>query len=194
MDAWVASVLSVLDARNIRQAHFAGHSLGTQVVQQLGARAPDRVKSMSLLGLSLPPVEARRQATRDRAAKVRVEGMDAVTETIIQAALSRSTIANKPEVVALVRELLTRQDPEGYALCCEVLASSTTPELGHLEAPVLLLAGRDDPVSTTELSQKFADGLKSARVETISECGHWLTIEQPQAVTSAMRKFLSNVN
>ena len=42
-------------------------------------------------------------------------------------ALSEATRRDKPEVAAFVRELVMRQDPEGYARNCEALAGASDP-------------------------------------------------------------------
>jgi hypothetical protein len=46
---------------------------------------------------------------------------------VVANALSETTRRDKPEVAAFVRELVMRQDPEGYARNCEALAAATDP-------------------------------------------------------------------
>ena len=53
--------------------------------------------------------------------------MAAVAPTIVANATSEATRRDRPEVAAFVRELLMRQDPEGYARSCEALAAATDP-------------------------------------------------------------------
>ena len=70
-----------------------------------------------------------------------------IVETVVKGGVSPHTLETKPEVVAFVRELLTRQPAEGYARSCEAMAASVAADVGAIRAPVLLLAGRDDAVS-----------------------------------------------
>ncbi len=74
------------------RVHLAGHSLGTIICQHYAAAHPDRVASLSLIGGF--PAAARtgaRNALRDRAAKVRAEGMAAIADAIVAAGTSDDT-------------------------------------------------------------------------------------------------------
>jgi len=71
--------------------------------------------ALVLLGAVREPAEAGRQAQRDRAAVLREKGTAAVAPGVVANALSDATRQDRPEVAAFVRELVMRQDPEGYA-------------------------------------------------------------------------------
>jgi pimeloyl-ACP methyl ester carboxylesterase len=86
--------------------------------------------------------------------------------------------------------MLFRQDPEGYAACCEALANAVTPDYAGVKAPVLLIAGTQDKVSPPELSESLSKEISSAEVEVIPEIGHWHAVEAAAQVTSALRAFL----
>jgi pimeloyl-ACP methyl ester carboxylesterase len=151
---------------------------------------PEHVEKLVFIGVNRAPPEARRQAVRDRVAKVRAEGLDAIVDTVVKGGVSPHTLANKPEVVAFVRELLLRQPPEGYARSCEAMAASTAADVGAIKAPVLLIAGRDDGVSPVANSEGMAADLANAQLRILEQCGHWHPIEQPAAVAQALREFL----
>ena len=53
---FVADILALMKARDIKSAHFVGHSMGTVVCQHIAAKNPTKVKSLVLLGpLAAPP-------------------------------------------------------------------------------------------------------------------------------------------
>jgi pimeloyl-ACP methyl ester carboxylesterase len=192
MDGWIDDLIAVLDAGNIEKARMVGHSMGTLVLQHLAVKHPDRVESLALLGVSQWPFnEARRQASRDRAAKVRSAGMSAIADAVLKNALSPHTIQNKLEVVAFVRELLMRQDPEGYAGACEASAASADLDMSKIACPVLLITGKDDAVSNLANSETVAQKMGDAKIQLLEQCGHWMTIEQPVAVNKALAGFLA---
>jgi 3-oxoadipate enol-lactonase len=190
IDGWVRDLEALLDLRGIRRAHFVGHSLGTLILQHFAVAFPARVEKLVLIGVNRAPPEARRQAIRERVAKVRAEGIDAIVETVVKGGVSPHTLAEKPEVVAFVRELLTRQPPEGYARSCEAMAAAEAADAAAIAAPTLLVAGRDDAVSPVANSEGLAADLPEARVLVLEQCGHWHPIEQPAAVSRALRDFL----
>jgi pimeloyl-ACP methyl ester carboxylesterase len=189
IDGWVQDLKALLDHQGIGKARLVGHSLGTLILQHFAVAYPQHVEKLVFIGVNRAPPEARRQAVRERVAKVRAEGIDAIVEAIVKGGVSPHTLAERPEVVAFVRELLTRQPVEGYARCCEAMAAAAAADVGAIRAPVLLLAGRDDAISPVANSEGMAAELADAQVRVLEQCGHWHPIEQPAAVSQALREF-----
>jgi pimeloyl-ACP methyl ester carboxylesterase len=181
---------AVLDQAGVSTAAVVAHSMGTLVARVLAARHPERVSSLVLLGAVRAPAEAGRQAQRDRAALLRDQGTVAVAPGVVANALSATTRADKPEVAAFVRELVMRQDPEGYARNCEALAEATDPGPISPALPLLLITGDDDKVGPPEASRELADAHGGATVEILSGVGHWTALEAAGPVTDHLLKFL----
>jgi pimeloyl-ACP methyl ester carboxylesterase len=116
--------------------------------------------------------------------------MESIVDVVIKNALSESTVHDQPAVVACVRELLMRQDPEGYAQTCEASTAGKPIEPERFDCPVLLIAGRDDKVSPLALAEAFAARAKAAKLVLIEQCGHWHTLEKPREVSDALRRFI----
>ena len=190
IDGWVQDLKALLDMEQIAKARLVGHSLGTLILQHFAVAYPTRVEKLVFIGVNRAPPEARRQAIRERVAKVRADGIDAIVDTIVKGGVSPHTLVEKPEVVAFVRELLTRQPPEGYARSCEAMAAAVAADVRAITAPVLLIAGRDDAVSPVSNSEGIAADLPKAELRILEQCGHWHPIEQPAAVSKALREFL----
>ena len=190
IEGWVEDLKALLDLRGIVKARLVGHSLGTLILQHFAVAYPQHVEKLVFVGVNRAPPEARRVAIRERVAKVRAEGIEAVVEAIVKGGLSPHTVAEKPEVVAFVRELLTRQSDEGYARSCEAMAAAVAANAAAISSPVLLVAGRDDGISPPANSESLAADLADARVQVLEQCGHWHPIEQPAALNAALREFL----
>jgi pimeloyl-ACP methyl ester carboxylesterase len=178
-----------MSSAGIDSAHIAGHSMGTIVCQHLAARHPDKVKSLALVGPLAAPPDPARAAVRDRAAKARKEGMAGVADAVVQAGTSALTRSARPEAAAFVRELLMRQDPEGYALTCEALSAAQPADLANVHCPALLITGSEDVVAPPLAVRLLASRLTSSRVIIFNGCGHWTTIERPLEVTEALLNF-----
>ena len=131
-----------------------------------------------------------RQAQRDRAAVLREKGTVAVAPGVVANALSETTRRDKPEVAAFVRELVMRQDPEGYARNCEALAAATDPGPISTSLPLLLVTGSDDKVGPPAVSHELAESHGSATVQIIEGIGHWTALEAANDVTDHLLKFL----
>lgn len=184
----VEALVGVLDRSAVGPATFVGHSMGTLVLQHFAAAHPARVQRLILVGPTRAPVEPARKAMRDRAAKVRAEGMGPLSDQLMASAISQLTRDQSPVAVAFVRETLLRQTPEGYAQTCEALASAADAALDRIGCPTLLLAGEFD--GARPIAEALSREIVGARLEVIAGSGHWLSIEQPEAVTARMIAFL----
>nr|WP_239028178.1 alpha/beta hydrolase [Pseudonocardia acidicola] len=190
IDSYAEDLAALLDGLGLTGARVVGHSMGTLVVRALAAKRPDLVSSLVLLGAVREPAEAGRQAQRDRAAVLREKGTAAVAPGVVANALSETTRRERPEVAAFVRELVMRQDAEGYARSCEALAGAGDPGPIDQALPLLLITGDDDKVGPPEASQELADAHGNARVEILPGVGHWTALEAAGPVTDLLRSFL----
>ena len=181
---------ALLEGLGVATAGVVGHSMGTLVVRELAARHPEKVSALALLGAVREPAEAGRQAQRDRAALLRDKGTAAVAPAVVANALSETTLRERPEVAAFVRELVMRQDAEGYARNCEALAAATDPGPVAAGLPLLLVTGADDKVGPPEASQEIAEAHGGATVEILPGVGHWTALEAAGPVTDLLLKFL----
>lgn len=190
VESHAEDLAALLDELNIDSAAVVGHSVGTLVVRALAARHPQKVSKLALLGAVREPAEAGRQAQRDRAALLREQGTAAVAPAVVANALSETTRRDKPEVAAFVRELVMRQDPEGYARNCEALANATDPGPVDPKLPLLLVTGADDKVGPPDASSELAAAHGNATVEIVPGVGHWTALEATGPVTDQLLKFL----
>ena len=191
---YVESLVTVCGRMGITRAHFLAHSMGTIVVQHLAVAQPKLVRSVALFGPLAAPTDAARSGVRARAAKARAEGMQEITETLVQAALSNDTRQRLPLAVAFVRESLMRQSGEAYARSCEALADAQAADVSPCRLPVLLVTGDEDGVAPPQVVRALAErfhNATSARVVVLPRCGHWTPIERHEECARELRDFLS---
>src|SRR5262245_47143142 len=65
------------------------------------------------------------------------------------------------------------------------------PLLPTIHCPTLVLVGRQDVLTPPELSEEIAAAIPGAQLEFIEDSGHLSTLEQPDAVNRALRRWLS---
>lgn len=190
IQGFVDCLVHIAKTLGIERAHFAGHSLGTIVCFHLAVQQPKLVKSLALFGPLLAPADAGRQGIRDRAARVRTEGMATVADVILNAATSSDTRSQRPVVAAMVREILMRQDPEGYAQTAEALADAQPAEVSQVQCPTLLVTGDEDAIAPPSNVRMIADRIKGSRAVVLNRCGHWTTLERAEEVSGELKNFL----
>lgn len=183
----LAGALRIL---GVERAWVAGHSLGTIVACHLALQHPALVRGLALFGPMLAPPDAAREGLRGRAGMARAEGMAPIADAVVAGALSADSRASQPVVVALVREMLMRQDAEGYALTCEALAAADPAEVERLRLPVLLMTGDEDAVAPPSVARGMAARIGGAELRILPRCGHWTTFERAAEVNAALKEFL----
>jgi 3-oxoadipate enol-lactonase len=170
--------------------HLVAHSMGTVVAQHAAVLAPAKIRSLALLGPIHAPAAAAREALKARAVTARTKGMKVVADAIVQGALSAATWGDLPAVVACVRELLMRQDADGYASHCEALAAAEGADLAKIAQPVLLVTGDEDGTAAPSAVAQMARRLSHSSLRILGRCGHWASLERPAEVSEALLEFL----
>jgi 3-oxoadipate enol-lactonase len=191
IDDLVSAALDVMDRAEIdTPAHVVAHSMGTVITQHLALRAPERVRSLSLIGPVHAPGDAGRNALYARAEKARAEGLTEIADQIVAGGISAETKAHRPEVAAFVRELVMRQSAEGYARHCEALARVEAADVGKIAVPTLLITGDEDNTSPASASATLTQKFQDANLLILDRTGHWTTLERASEVNQALVNFL----
>ncbi|TQL68003.1 3-oxoadipate enol-lactonase [Nocardioides albertanoniae] len=185
IDDLADDVVSLLDSLGVEKAHFVGLSLGGMTGMRLAARNPERVDRLVLLctGAKLDPSSA----WHDRAATVRENGSGAVAEAVVARWFTPGYLATNAEEKAAAEAVVASTPAEGYASCCEVIATmDLRPDLPRISAPTLAIAGADDPATPPPHLEAIADSVQDGRVLVVPESAHLANAEQPQTITSAI--------
>ena len=64
------------------------------------------------------------------------------------------------------------------------------PSLGRIRCPTLVLGGREDEVCTVAMHEEIAAAIPGAELLILDRCGHLSTLEQPERVSEALRRWL----
>lgn len=191
IEGYAAALEALLPELGVESVHVMAHSLGTIVAQHLAVRNPGKIKSLALFGPLVAPPEGARPNIVARAAAARggVAVMQEIADAIVKGATSQETKAEQPAVLALVRESVMRQSPEGYAQSCEALAAAQSAEIDRIEVPTLLVTGDQDGVAPPANVAAMAARINGSRQVVLEGCGHWTTFEKPQRCMQELEQF-----
>lgn len=126
---------------------------------------------------------------RDRAERVRAGGIPTICGQVVTSGLSRKTQAARPLATGSVFASLLAQSPEGYALACEALATARDPDYKRITAPVCILSGTEDKISTPEDCAAIAAATRG-HVIKMPDVGHWGLLEDVVKVAAALIAFV----
>lgn len=184
-----ADVVALLDHLELDRVHFVGLSLGGMVGMDLAARYPERVHNLVVLctAAHLEP----QQAWHDRAALVRAEGTEAVAEAVVGRWYTASLHEREPERIKDAVGIVAATSTEGYAGCCEAIATmDLRPLLPQIAAPTLAIAGAEDPATPPAKLEEIADAVQTGTAVTVESSSHLANDEQPQIVNELLLNHL----
>lgn len=179
--ALAADVEVTLDILGTPSAHIVGLSLGGAVAQQLAISAPDRVLTLTLISTSARFGD--RQTWLDRATAVRLHGTQTIADALAGRWLTPGFSAEHPETIAGLQAMVLNADRDGYAGCAEALADwDVRDQLGKIEAPTLVIGGRDDQSTTPASLRSLAEAIPGGR-HVVEDGMHLVNIERAESVS-----------
>jgi 3-oxoadipate enol-lactonase len=117
--------------------------------------------------------------------------MDAIADAVVGRWFTQDLTHEDPETVARFREILAATPPEGYARCCEALAAwDARGWLSAITAPVLVVAGAEDPATPVEHAELIASRIRGARLHVLERAAHLANVERAEAFTGAVLEHL----
>ena len=181
----VADLVAVLDDLGVQRAHLVGLSLGGMTALLAAATHPDRVDRMAVLSTSalLGPASG----WADRAELVRSSGTAAVADAVVERWFTPAHRAADPGLVAWARAMVAATPAEGYAACCGAIQRmDLRDELPGIKAPVLAIAGRQDPTTPPEHLAAIVGAVPDGRLVVLDAAAHLANLDQPAAVTELL--------
>lgn len=173
------------------QFALAGFSLGGYVAQELLRIAPERVERLALLDTSARADSPERAAQR-RAQEASVRAGSTFVgfgERLMRQYVHPSRWQDAA-LLARVRDMTQRLGVEVFLRQNRLEREDGRALLRAYTCPVLVLCGQDDVITPPALHEEMAALAPHAQLVQVPECGHLSPLEQPQAVTAALRAWL----
>ncbi|MCA9943881.1 MAG: alpha/beta fold hydrolase [Ardenticatenaceae bacterium] len=173
-----------------------GLSMGGYIALEFYRRYPEHVAGLILAATRAGADSAEGKAGRDKAAELaKTEGATAVSAGMLPKMLAPQNYEADEELVDYVKEIVSTASLNGVvgALAAMRDRIDSTPMLGDIEVPVLILHGADDkliPVSEAELMHK---AIPNSELVVIPEAGHLPNLEQPDIFNDAVIDFLEEL-
>lgn len=172
---------------------LCGASMGGMVAMEAVRQAPERVAGLALLGTTARPETPEMRALREAAMELFSQGQlreviepnvafafhpaNAARPALVQAYLDFVLGAGAEQLVRQNRAVIHRPDARLH--------------LPRVACPTLVVCGAADQLTPPECSAEIAALIPGARHAVLAECGHMLTMEQPQAVNRLLLEWLA---
>lgn len=171
---------------------LAGLSMGGIIAMEVVRQAPDRVSRLALLDTNpRAELEEVRQAREPQIAAVRAGGL----HSVMRDELKPNYLANGPfrqEVLDMCMTMALDLGPDVFERQSRALQERPDQQetLKSVTVPTLILMGREDrlcPLDRHELMHALVVG---STLKIIEGAGHLPPLEQPEAVTAALKTWL----
>lgn len=196
IDLMAGDAGALADELGLDDFHLAGWSMGGFVAQELAAKAPERVRSLTLLATDPGGPDAPRASDEawsrltDHTGTPR-EQASRLIALLFPPAVAAAVDAEFGELVAAARaELpaatLTAQE-EAMRAWHAADAAAVRRRLASIDAPVLCVHGELDEVIPAANARLLAELVPGARAEMLPGAGHALMAQEPAHVARLIR-------
>ena len=192
MDALADDVVGLMDHLGIQKTRYLGLSMGGFVGQVLGWRHPSRFHSLCLVSTS-SNMTAAREVWEGRIKTASAQGMTkAIVDGSMQRWLSPNALANKPELVARLGNMVASTPSAGFVGWCQAIMSfDVTNRLKEIKLPVRIIAGAIDPATTPAMMQVMHKEIPGSEYAEVPGTAHMLHVEEPALFHAEVLPFMA---
>lgn len=179
---------------------IAGHSMGGRVTFEVFRRAPERVAGLAVMDTAYAPRHEGVSGEREAAGRyalldvARREGTRAMGALWVQRMVHPSRLSDET-LLNTILDMIGRKTADIFAAQIKALLDrpDATPLLEEIQCATLVLCGRQDTWAILSQHEQMAVRIPRSRLVVVEECGHMSTLERPDAVTDALRDWLTSL-
>jgi 3-oxoadipate enol-lactonase len=186
-EALAEDMLAILSHLGIGRFALAGVSLGGVVAQIVAGRAGKNVTGLVVFDsyiVSLNP-----QMWRDRAAKIRADGLAAIAPAVLKIWMTDADALTTSG--AGLKRMLEMASDEGYAAACDALAVADNRDITpRISCPTIVAVGSEDHAAPVTASQAVAEAIPGAVLDVIEGAAHIPLLHHANRCTEIIRRIL----
>lgn len=186
----------LIRALNAAPCHFAGLSMGFAGMR-VAAHHPELIKTLTLMNTTATKEKLpNRMKYAFLAQMVKVFSPAPFTSIAVKELFGRTTRSSAEQKQMLqewTAKLRTRPRNIAYSLQAVMNRRAfRANEMAAIHCPTLIITGEDDTAQPPRNSASLFTGIHGARMINIPGAGHSSSLEQPEAVITAMRELLQH--
>ena len=187
--AFADYVLEQVRAVGVDRFDLVGHSMGGMIVQEMVARAPQRVERLVLYGTGPVGLLPGRFETIDESKRrLEADGLEATGRRISATWFVEREQAENYPVCAELAAMASRQ--AGLAGLSAMEKWSGETALAEIASPTLVLWGDCDRTYLWSQPYQLWQGIEGARLAVIPGCAHAVHLEKPALFNAMLADFL----
>jgi 3-oxoadipate enol-lactonase len=182
----------LLDALDVREAHWIGISMGAMIGQTLALKHPGVLQSLVLADTtSRNPPEAW-PMWKERIEVAEAKGMEATVESTLARWFTEPYRKARPDRIQPIAGMIRATPVAGYAGCCHAIPKiDLTARLKEIRVPVLAITGAEDVAAPG--TRAIHENVPGSELVVIPSASHISNIEQPEAFNQALTRFYDRI-
>lgn len=171
---------------------LAGLSMGGYLALEIVRQAPARVSRLALLDTSARPDTEEAGQRRIALMNLARGGDLAAVHAALWPRLVHEDRLDDADLEGIVRGMLEETGAEVFVRQQRAIMGrmDSRPTLGAIRCPTMVLVGEADAITPPAMAYEMADAIPDADLEVIPDCGHLSTLERPEAVGTALARWL----
>jgi pimeloyl-ACP methyl ester carboxylesterase len=174
------------------QFALAGLSMGGYVALEIMRQAPERVLRLAIFDSSARPDTPKQQERRRLLLAMSQTGrFKGVTPRLLPKLIHSDRLQDKV-LTATIMEMAERVGRDAFVnqLTAIINRIDSRDSLSAIACPTLVAGGRQDAITSVDLIEELAAGIKNSRLQIIENCGHLSTLECPDVINALMIEWL----
>jgi len=197
IDMLVDDCVALLDTLGIVQpAVICGLSMGGYITLAMYRRYPERIRGLILAATRAGADSPEGKVNRDLAiAQAEKDGTAAIAASMLPKMLSPKTYESNPDKVKRVERFMTSISVPGIIGALEGMKNrpDSTPLLGEIAVPTLIIHGEDDQLIPFQEAQDMHSAIANSTMILMSSAGHLPNMEQPEWFNQAVMEFIEKL-
>jgi 3-oxoadipate enol-lactonase len=197
LEVMADDALAVLDAAGYESAHVIGASMGGIIAQIIGARHPDRVRSLVLTCTGCRHLPWRRELLAEWADLAQREGMGALSSKAARWLVGPRSFRRFWPAVGFMGSMALNAPVESFVAQVQAILSlddDVRVELANVTAPTLVLVGSQDILTPVGDSEEIASLIEGAELVVIPGAAHGFMFEHAGRFNHHVLEFLDRVS
>lgn len=175
-----------------RRFALAAHGMGGFIAFEMWRQAPERIERMALFDTLATPDTPQQIARREGYAELVRHGRFAQVIEERLPILFHPDRQGDARLLAVARAMATETGPAAFLRQQKAIIDrpDSRATLATFTCPVMVVVGRQDRITAVSDAAAIAGAINGARLEVVEDCGHLVSLEQPQRTNELLDRWL----
>src|SRR5437879_13456784 len=192
MDLLSTDIKDLVENLGVKNIVLGGISMGGYVAFAYRRLFPEDIQALILVDTKAEADTPQARLGRmEMAGLVVRKGVASFADRMLPRLFSKRNVETNTSIVKDARRTIEAMSPIGIVGGLKGLAdrSDSTPLLGAIRVPTLIVVGENDELTTVDDAQRMASRIVGSKLLIVPKAAHISTLEQPAKATSTIRAF-----